>query len=81
MLNYSNFVLQINKLEIFDKNSRIAVGVSGGIDSITLVYLLSKWAKIKNFNLIVEQKFMQKQLSLNIAFSLMVMRCGLLLKL
>ena len=40
MLNYSNFILQINKLEIFDKNSRIAVGVSGGIDSITLVYLL-----------------------------------------
>ena len=52
MLNYSNFILQINKLEIFDKNSRIAVGVSGGVDSITLVYLLSRWAKIKNFKII-----------------------------
>ena len=52
MLSYSNFISHINKLKIFENNARIAVGVSGGVDSITLVYLLSKWAKINHYKMI-----------------------------
>ena len=52
VLNYKNFFKQVKKINYFEKEATIAVGVSGGVDSITLVILLSKWSKIKNFKII-----------------------------
>ena len=51
-LNNLNFFSQIKKFNYFEKKANIAVGVSGGVDSITLVYLMSKWAKINNYNIV-----------------------------
>ena len=46
-ITQSNFNNQINKISFFDKNPHIAVGVSGGPDSMALVFLLNNWI-IKN---------------------------------
>ena len=43
-----NFNTFFNKKILFENNPRIAVAVSGGPDSIALVFLLKKWIKIKN---------------------------------
>ena len=46
-LNYRNFKFLINNLEYFENKPDIGVGVSGGPDSMALVYLLNKWIKYK----------------------------------
>ena len=51
-LNYLSFVKEINNFNFFEKKAKIAVGVSGGVDSISLLFLLSLWAKIKKFEII-----------------------------
>ena len=52
VLNNTNFFSQIKKFNYFEKKANVAVGVSGGVDSITLAFLLSKWAKINKFNIV-----------------------------
>jgi len=48
----NNFYKIINKDILFEKNPKIAVAVSGGPDSICLVFLLKKWLKKKKGKLI-----------------------------
>ncbi|MDC0232718.1 tRNA lysidine(34) synthetase TilS [Pelagibacteraceae bacterium] len=50
-LNEIKFFSYLNKFKCFEKNPHVAVGVSGGPDSIALVYLINKWIKSKNGNL------------------------------
>ena len=52
VLNFVNFKNILNKITVFEKNAQIAVGVSGGVDSIVLIYLLSMWSKLYNFKVI-----------------------------
>ena len=52
VLNNLNFFSQIKKFNYFEKNANFAVGVSGGVDSTTLAFLLSKWAKINRYNIV-----------------------------
>ncbi|MBI29540.1 MAG: tRNA lysidine(34) synthetase TilS [Pelagibacteraceae bacterium] len=52
LLNYNNFTTEINKIGFFENKAKIAVGVSGGPDSIVLAFLLSKFAKIKGYTVI-----------------------------
>ena len=47
LLNEINFFLHLNNLKCFEKKPHVAVGVSGGPDSIALVYLMNKWIKSK----------------------------------
>ncbi len=47
LLNNDNFFSLLNKLDCFENYPHVAVGVSGGPDSIALVYLVSKWIKLK----------------------------------
>ena len=42
----------LNKKILFENNPKIAAAVSGGPDSIALVFLLKKWIKKKNGRLI-----------------------------
>ena len=42
-LNEDKFYSNLNKLNCFERNPNIAVGVSGGPDSMALVFLLNKW--------------------------------------
>ena len=51
ILNYSNFFYQLKKINYFESNSKIIVSVSGGVDSIVLVFLLSRWVIINKFNI------------------------------
>jgi len=46
-LNDINFSTYLNNLKCFEKYPHVAVGVSGGPDSIALVYLINKWVKSK----------------------------------
>ena len=47
-----NFNTLLNKKILFENNPKIAAAVSGGPDSIALVFLLKKWIKTKNGRLI-----------------------------
>ena len=46
----TNFNTLLNKKILFENNPKIAVAVSGGPDSIALVFLLKKWIKKKMEN-------------------------------
>ena len=46
-LNYKIFKSLIKNFEYFENKPHIAIGVSGGPDSIALTYLLNKWIKYK----------------------------------
>tara|TARA_B100001175_G_scaffold247537_1_gene214288 strand:- start:173 stop:1144 length:972 start_codon:yes stop_codon:yes gene_type:complete len=45
-LNKTNFIKTINKISVFEKNPTVAVGVSGGPDSMALIDLVNKWSKV-----------------------------------
>lgn len=47
ILNKTNFNSYLEKLNCFEKNPHIAVGVSGGPDSMCLAYMLNGWKKLK----------------------------------
>ena len=49
---YNKFNKQLKKIGFFEKKATIAVAVSGGVDSIVLVYLMYLWVKKNNFNII-----------------------------
>ena len=44
----TNFNTLLNKKKLFEDYPKIAVAVSGGPDSIALVFLLKKWIKTKS---------------------------------
>ena len=47
LLKEKDFLSILNKSTFFENRPHIAVGVSGGPDSMALTYLLSKWIKLK----------------------------------
>ena len=47
LLNEINFFSYLDKLQNFEKYPSVAVGVSGGPDSIALAYLINQWIKLK----------------------------------
>ena len=51
-LNKENFLKLINQKFIFENNPTIAVAVSGGPDSMALLFLLNRWIKFKKGKLI-----------------------------
>ena len=58
-LNEFNFYKIFNNINKFEPNAKIAVGVSGGVDSLVLSFLLNKISrrkKIKIISLIVDHK-------------------------
>lgn len=46
-LNEKIFLSYLNNLNCFENKPHVAIGVSGGPDSIALVFLLSSWIKLK----------------------------------
>lgn len=46
-LNENFFLSRLQNLNCIEKNPHVAVGVSGGPDSMALTFLLSKWIKLK----------------------------------
>ena len=65
VLNYSSFLSQIKEFNYFENKAKITVGVSGGVDSISLVFLLSLWAKINKFSLEFYRRFFNKKVLVN----------------
>ena len=47
-LNEEKFFSILKKINCFEKNPHVAVGVSGGPDSMALVFLVNKWIKLRN---------------------------------
>lgn len=47
-LNEEKFFSILKKINCFEKNPHVAVGVSGGPDSIALIFLVNKWIKLRN---------------------------------
>ena len=47
-LNEEKFFSILKKINCFERNPHVAVGVSGGPDSIALVFLVNKWIKLRN---------------------------------
>ena len=52
ILNQINFTKALSVNHKFEKNPSVAVGVSGGPDSMALLYLLNNWIKKNNGNLV-----------------------------
>ncbi len=50
-LDEIKFFSYLNNLKCFENHPHVAVAVSGGPDSIALVYLINKWIKSKRGNL------------------------------
>ena len=48
ILNEENFFSRLDKYNCFERNPQVAVGVSGGPDSIALVFLINKWINSRN---------------------------------
>ena len=51
-LNKHVLISRLNKLSCFENNPSVAVAVSGGPDSMALVYIVNKWVKNKNGKLL-----------------------------
>ena len=47
-LNEEKFFSILKKINCFETNPHVAVGVSGGPDSIAIVFLVNKWIKLRN---------------------------------
>lgn len=47
VLNENIFLPYLNNLKCFENNPHVALGLSGGPDSMALLYLLNKWIKLK----------------------------------
>ena len=52
ILNQINFTKTLSVNYKFEKNPSLAVGVSGGPDSMALLYLLNNWINKNNGNLV-----------------------------
>ena len=65
-LTFSNFEKTLEKNFIYERNPQIAIGVSGGPDSLALTILLHQWLKKKNgilIALIVDHKIRAESFS------------------
>ena len=51
-LTIKKFTNNLNKNFLFENNPHVAVAVSGGPDSMCLVYLINEWIKAKKGKLI-----------------------------
>ena len=52
-LNYSNFKKNLENYFFYEKKTKIAVGVSGGPDSLALAMLFHQWSKKQKGKLVV----------------------------